>query len=408
MTPLIAAALSLVCLTGCGSIIISSGPGPTTTVAPRPSVRIGLLTPLSGPDVAVGQAIRNGAELAVSQYDAGSAAKVTAKLDIENAAGAPAGAARKLAAEGVVGVVGPATDSEASAADPVLERAGIPQIVVSATADDLSSAGDPYFHRVVASDGEAGDAEAQWLINQGSSVVQVVDDGLSDYSTLLTHLDQALSSQLGSQPAPYTYPARGTSAAEAAQAITSESPEPDTVVFVGSAAKGGALALALRDLTFSGTILLAGAAGDPASAATRAWVSSAPDGTADLACAGDNPASVTSGQALTFVTAYTGAYGVAPPEWAAQAYDATNAILNSLTPSSSGGHSTTSAAVAAPTASDVETALDGYSATGISGSIAFDPTTGDLTSPQVWISTIKDGQAVQKSSETAPSTGTSS
>ncbi|MBO0693031.1 MAG: branched-chain amino acid ABC transporter substrate-binding protein [Acidimicrobiaceae bacterium] len=400
------AVLALTCLTGCGSIIISSGPGPTTTVVPKPSVRIGLLTPLSGPGVAIGRAIKNGAELAISQYDANSSPQVTARLDIENAAVDPAKAARSLAAKGVVGVVGPATDSEAAVADPVLERAGIPQVAVSATADDLANAGDVYFHRVAASDGEAGDAEAQWLVDKGASTVQVVDDGLSDYSTLLAHLNQTLSSDLGSQPAPYTYPARGTSAVDAAQAITSESPEPDAVVFVGSAAQGGALAEALRDLTFSGTILLGGAAGDPGSAATQAWLSTAPDGTADLASAGNNPGSVT-GQALTFVTAYTGAYGVAPPEWAAQAYDATNAILDALTPSSD-GQSTTSVPRITPTASDVETALNSYSATGVSGPISFDPASGDLTSPQVWISTIKNSKAVQQSSVTASSTGASS
>ncbi|MCL2394952.1 MAG: ABC transporter substrate-binding protein [Acidimicrobiaceae bacterium] len=407
--------LSLACLTGCGSIIISSGPGPATTVAPKPSVRIGLLTPLTGPEVAVGQAIKNGAELAVSQYDANSSAQVTARLDIENATVDPAKAAQILATKGVVGVVGPGTNAEASAADPVLEQSGIPQVAVGATADSLSGTGDMYFHRVVASDAETGEAEAQWLVNQGSSVVQVVDDGLSDYSTLLASLNQTLTTGLGSpQPAPYLYPARGTSVTAAAEAITSESADPDTVVFVGSAARGGALATALRDQGFSGTILLAGAAGDPASPATRAWVSNALDVSATLASAADNPDSVTgqalTGQALTFVTAYTGAYGVAPPEWAAQAYDATNAILNALTPSGSGSGATSVAKTAptAPTASDVETALDSYSATGVSGPISFDPTTGNLTSPQVWISTIKNGQVVQQSAMTASSTGASS
>jgi ABC-type branched-subunit amino acid transport system substrate-binding protein len=373
----------------------------------KPTVRIGLLAPLSGPDVALGRAIKNGAELAVSQYDSGSSAQVSVRLDIENAAVDPAQAAHHLVTDGVVGVVGPGTDAEAAAADPVLQRAEIPQVAVSATADDLSGAGDVYFHRVVASDAEAGNAEAQWLINEGASTVQVVDDGLSDYSTLLAQLTQTLSNDLGSQPdLPYTYPARGTSPFDAAQAITSESPEPDAVVFVGSPAKGGALAEALRELTFTGPILLAGAAGDPSSAATRAWLSTAPDGTADLACVGDNPSSPT-GQALTFVTAYTGAYGVAPPEWAAQAYDATNAILSALTPSNN-GQSTTTVPGTAPSASDVQAALTSYNAAGVSGTISFDPATGNLASPHVWISAVKRGDALQQSSIAASSTGASS
>lgn len=375
-------------------------------MAPKPSVRIGLIAPLSGPDAAVGQAIKDGAELAVSQYDTNASAHVSARLDISNAAVDPAKAARSLVAKGVIGVVGPGTDAEAAAVDPVLERAGIAQVAVAATADSLSNSGDVFFHRVTASDAEIGQAEAQWLVNQGASTVQVVDDGLSDYSTLLSQLNQTLSGDLGAQPPAYTFPARGTNAIDAAEAITSESPEPDAVIFVGSAAQGGTLAESLRDLTFNGTILLAGAAGDPGSAATRAWLATAPDGTADLASPGDTPVSVT-GQALTFVTAYTGAYGVAPPEWAAQAYDATNAILNALTPSSD-GPSTTSVPGTAPTAAGVETALDSYSATGISGSISFDPTSGNLTSPQVWISSIKNGEAVQQSSVTATSTATSS
>lgn len=415
-----AAVGSLFALSGCGSIIISSGPGPSTTVVPVPSVHIGLLVPLTGPQAATGQAVKDGAKLAVSQYDGNSSSKVHAVLDIENATGAPARAAGALIAKGDVAVVGPVTDTEAAAADPVFAHAGVPQVVVASAADQLSEGGDVDFHRLNANDSEVGQAEAKWLIGQGAGTVQVVAAGRA-YSTLLNQLTGALSDQLGSQPPTYTYPAPGTNALDAALDITSEDPEPDAVVFVGQPANAGDLATDLRDLGFSGTILLAGSAGDPGLAATQSWVADAPDGTANLACACDNPGS-TAGAAPTFVTAYTAAYGVPPPEWSAQAYDATNAVLTSLTASpppsstSSAGSgspgsgsagsgtaatTTTTAPGTVPTKAAVAAALDAYSANGVSGPISFDATTGELTSPAVWISSITAGHAVQQNSVSA-------
>jgi branched-chain amino acid transport system substrate-binding protein len=397
-------ALSVGCLAGCGSIVISSGPGPTTTFIPGPSVTIGVLAPLTGSNSAVGQAERNGAELAITQYESGTE-QVTAHLAVMNTGGSAARAvadAKAMIKAGVVAVVGPGTDAEATAVDPVLARAGIPQIVVSATADSLSDRGDAGFHRVAASDSEAGADLAQYLINQGVTTAAVVDDGLSDDTTLLGQLDQTLANDTITTTQ-IIFPDSNTTAGLTASTIVDGTTVPDAVVFVGDATDGGALAVSLRDDGYTGTVLLGGAAGDPESTATQAWLPQSVGVTADLASAGDDPGSSAT-LALTFQSAYFGAYGKAPPEWSAQAYDATNAVLKTLGPAATGtGAGVVPGATITPAA--VETALNTLSFAGASGTISFDPDTGDLASPPVWISQVKDGTVTQQSGDITSSAG---
>jgi branched-chain amino acid transport system substrate-binding protein len=391
-------ALSVSCLAGCGSIVISSGPGPTTTFIPGPSVTIGVLAPLTGSYSAIGQAERNGAELAITQYEGGTE-QVTAHLDVLNTGGSASRAvaeANQLIKAGVVGVVGPGTNAEATAVDPALARAGVPQVVVSATGDALSDSDDQYFHRVVASDSEAGADMAQYLVNQGVTTAAVVDDGLSDDTTLLGQLGQTLANNTVTTE-PFQFPSSNTTAGLTASDIMASPSMPDGVVFVGDATDGGALAVALRDDGYSGTVLLGGAAGDPESAATQAWLPESIGVTADLASAGDDPGS-SSSLALTFQSAYFGAYGKAPPEWSAQAYDATNALLKTLGPAATGtGAGVVPGATITPAA--VQTALGTINFAGASGTISFDPDTGDLASPPVWISQVKDGTVTQQSGD---------
>jgi branched-chain amino acid transport system substrate-binding protein len=412
---------------GCGSIVTTSGAGPTTTLVPGPTVQLGYLGPLHGPDAAVGKAMQQGAYLAVQEFStAHPSYNVLLRSENISGTGQSAPQTRKLLAEGVVGVVGPATDAEADVVDPILEAADVPQIAVSATGDDLSEQGDPDFHRLVASDAQSGVDDAAFVDSKDPTSVAVITDASAN-DGLSTALGEALASDgvLG----PQSSVSSGQPPTLVAASILADSPVPDWVVFDGSADNGGQLVEALNLAGYTGSILLVGNAGDPLRAADAAWVLEGDK--AYLSCPCDGDSGVTTPQ-LAFADAYRADYGVAPPEWAAQGFDAANILLDATLPSSSptgggsgaagsgaGGASTgsptsttasaspSSAAHPAPvvvTAKGIEGVLAAATRpyVGVSGSISF-ASDGDLGDAPVWIWNVANGKVTQETNPVAVS-----
>jgi branched-chain amino acid transport system substrate-binding protein len=399
-------------LAGCGSIVTTSGSGPTTTVVEGPSFTLGYLGPLTGPDAASGLAMEQGALLAVQQFDADHPSYDVQLLTQDTGQGRGAAtAATRLVRSGVVGVIGPGDDVAGEVADPVLAAAGIPQIAVSATADDLADGADPGFHRVVAEDTAAGADDAAFLLQRNASSVTVVAEGPGDL-TLRTSFTEALDAQADAitvgTPVSIT---PGSSAAEdAASQIVTQVPPPGWVFFAGDAPTGGQLVEDLHADGYDGDILLAGAAGDPALALASGWPG---DGDrAYLSCPCEGTPSSSSTPALDFVTAYRAANGAGPPEWSAQAFDAANTLLRAAMPSAvSGRHTGTPSTLGGRprtvSAAGIERALDGpgFSYDGVSGPIAF-AADGNLVDAPVWISDVADGRVTQEDSPVTAPAGT--
>jgi branched-chain amino acid transport system substrate-binding protein len=405
-------ALPVLCLAGCGSIVTTSGSGPTTTVVPGPSFTLGYLGALSGPDGSAGLAMEQGAALAVQQFDADHPADDVQLLTEDTGDGrGVAAAAGRLVRAGVVGVIGPGDDADARAADPVLAAAGVPQIVVAATADDLAAAGDPGFHRVVADDTAAGADAAAFLLARDATSVTVVSEGATDL-TLRTSFTESLDAQANAITVgpPVSISPGSAAAEEAASQILAQVPPPAWVFFAGDAPTGGQLVEDLHADGYGGKILLAGDAGDPALALAAGWPG---DGDrAFLSCPCEGTPASSSTPALDFVTAYRAANGVEPPEWSAQAFDAANTLLAAALPSSvTGSSGTTSSSVggrpAAVTAAGVGSALaaPGFSVAGISGPVSF-TADGELTNPPVWITDVVDGRVTQEPTPVTVPAGT--
>jgi branched-chain amino acid transport system substrate-binding protein len=396
------------CLAGCGSIVTTSGSGPTTTVVRGPSFTLGYLGPLTGPDAARGLAMEQGALLAVQQFDADHPSYDVQLLAQDTGAGRVAAAATRLVLAGVVGVIGPDDAASAGLADPVLAAAGVPQIVVSATADDLADGADPGFHRLVAEDTAAGADDAAFLLQRDATSVTVVAEGSGDL-TLRTSFTEALDAQADAITVgtPVSIAPGSAAAEDAASQIVTQVPLSGWVFFAGDALTGGQLVEDLHADGYSGDILLAGAAGDPAQALASGWPG---DGDrAYLSCPCEGTPGASSTPALDFLTAYRAANGADPPEWSAQAFDAANTLLRAAMPSASASPQagTTSTLAGRPptvTAAVVEHALDapGFSYHGISGPIAFSPD-GNLVDAPVWISDVAGGRVTQENAPvTAP------
>ena len=160
-------ALALLALAGCGGTVAGGGLRPqasvggpssssTPLVAPPPpgsptpapagelaqggAPRVGLLLPLSGPNAALGNAMKDAAQMAVTDN-----ADRNFRLITRDTGGTPDGAARaaqEAIAEGARLLVGPLLSAEAQAVAPIAAGAGINMITLS---NDRSVAGPSVF-----------------------------------------------------------------------------------------------------------------------------------------------------------------------------------------------------------------------------------------------------------------------
>ncbi len=130
-------------------------------VTPQGMVRAALLLPLSGQQAAVGEAMLNGATLAVFEHGAGRV-----ELLPKDTGGDPAraaSAAREAIAEGAAVILGPLFAAETSAVAPIALAAGVPVLAFTTDASQarpgvwvLGQLPEPAVRRVVAAARAAG------------------------------------------------------------------------------------------------------------------------------------------------------------------------------------------------------------------------------------------------------------
>ena len=325
-------AAALVSIAALGFASCSSGSHKSTTLRTSSAggsdkiLKIGFFGALSGPDNQQGINIRNGEELAVSQYDAINPA-VEVTLDLFDSQGDSALAnngATKLINDKVVAVIGPASPGESVLADPIFEQAGIPNITASATKTNLAQSGWKYFHRVLADDSAQGPADANYLVKTlGLKKIAVIDDtssygkalGDSVRSTVATDGGTVvLNDQIDPRAGDYGATVDRTVAAK-----------PDAVFFAGYYDAAGRLINQLKGKAYFGKFM-SGDGSDDARFLTDAG--GAPAEGAFLSC----PCADTSNEpeAQPFNAAYLAQFGLAPAVYSAEAYDATNAVLQAI------------------------------------------------------------------------------
>ena len=180
--PIIVGALAL---TACGSSKEEGDGGSNKTLT------IGVVAPLTGDLAAIGNGIKNGVDLAVKQANANKTIKgVTLKMDAEDdTAKADVGAtvAAKLVADNsVVGVVGPLNSSVARSVAPVMATANLAILSPANSATDLTGRDklpgtqtrpNKSYFRLAATDDIQGPFAADFAVKTlGKKVVAVVHD----------------------------------------------------------------------------------------------------------------------------------------------------------------------------------------------------------------------------------------
>lgn len=129
-------------------------------------LKIAFFGALTGSAANLGINERNGAKLAIDQYNEKNADCTVAfqEFDSEGDPAKAPGLARQLVKDSkIIGVVGPGFSGESEAADPIFEAAGIPTITPSATRPSLSTKGWKVFHRAVANDEAQGPAAGNYI-----------------------------------------------------------------------------------------------------------------------------------------------------------------------------------------------------------------------------------------------------
>lgn len=177
-------AFAALALTGCG------GGDSTTDTASGDTIKIGANYELSGNVATYGQDCVDGVQLAIDEINAaggvnGSQLELV-KSDNKSDTAEATSVATKLAGQGVVTILGPATSGNFKATIPVAESNKIPIISCSATADDVTSADGKvydYVFRTCFSDSFQGSGMATYASTTlGAKKAVIIQDTSSDYA----------------------------------------------------------------------------------------------------------------------------------------------------------------------------------------------------------------------------------
>ena len=157
---------------------------PSATPSGETVIKIGQVSPMSGPISHLGKDNENGAKLAIADLNAEGVTiggkKVTFQLLSEDDQGDPKIAtqvAQRLVDAGVVGVVGHLNSGTTIPASKIYSDAGIPQISPSATNPDYTKQGYKTTFRVIANDVQQGKALGDYAIDIAKAKsIAVIDD----------------------------------------------------------------------------------------------------------------------------------------------------------------------------------------------------------------------------------------
>jgi len=293
----------------------------------RTEFAIGFQGPLSGDDQQLGinayDGLLTAVDLANRRAGLPFRLRIVAADDQGSAAQGPAAAQRLIDNPSVLGVVGPVFSGTARSSEPLYSRAGLLSVSPSATSPSLTDLGFTTFYRLMAPDTVQGAGAAEYLSRvlhtnrvfslddrseYGRGLSGVLEGALSDHGVTVIHD--------GVEPTT-------DYAAEAAKIIQAH---PDALYYAGYYSELAPLARALRSKGFTGTIVSGDGANDD-QLIRQAGAGNAEGILLTCACrdAGRDPG------AAGFAAEYRSVNsGIRPGTYSAEAYDATNAIIDVL------------------------------------------------------------------------------
>jgi len=334
----VAAATSALLLMAVPAVGVASASGASA----KPTYVIGVEGPFTGADSFLGSPVYGGVQLAINAANAAGlpfTLKAQKFDDACSSSNSPAEAQKAVGTSNLVAVVGGVCSGATEAALSYYKSASIAAVSPSATAVALASAGGTFF-RVTADDNVQGAADAKYLVDtlKVKSLLVIGDD--SFYGDGLANVVAADAKTLGAtvttQNIANVNSGGGGSTSEYAPAATSiATTNPGAIFYGGYAADFGLLLGALSSAGYTATAhpIMSGDGSNetalitstsPASAANNVYLSQSAAGKVNYF----------TGSLASAYQKLTGQKASAA-EYAAQAYDAANAIIKALKLSSS-------------------------------------------------------------------------
>ena len=363
--PVVAAAFAL---SACGGT--TGGSANTAGGGKACDLKIGFFGALTGDAANLGINIKNGAELAVNQYNEKNAdCKVSlVTFDSQGDPSVAPGLAQKAVTDKkLVGIVGPAFSGESKAADPLFEEAGLPTITPSATNPKLAENGWKTFHRILGNDNTQGPAAAKYIKDVLKADKAFVIDDSSEYGKGLADI---VRKDLGGQVA-------GTDAVQQKQTdfsgtvtkvVASKAP---AVFYGGYYAEAALLVKQLRSAGYKGTFVAADGVKDDGF--IKAAGSAAEGAIVTCPC-------LPPDKAGEFAAAYKKAYNSDPATYSAEAYDAANVFLAAIKAGKTSSE-------------DMNAFIGSYDEKGVTKQVKFDDK-GEPAEVSVWAYKVEGGKIV--------------
>lgn len=340
-------------------------------------IKIGSVSPLTGPQTHIGKDNENGARLAVDEINAKGLVlggkKVTLELLGEDDQAEPKTAtivAQKLVDAGVVAVIGHLNSGTTIPASRLYHEAGIPQISPSATAVAYTAQGYKTAYRVMANDAQQGRALGTFAVkNLAAKKIAIIDDRTAYGQGLADEFERSAKAAGGEVVAREFTNDRATDFTAILTSIKGKTP--DLVFFGGMDPQGGPMAKQLRQLGLAAKFL----GGDGVQNVNFIKLAGA-DGEGVIASSPGLPIDAMPG-GPDFRKRYEAKYG--PIQlYAPYAYDAVNVLADAMKRADSTEPEKVLAALA-------KTDLQG-----VTGPIKFDAK-GDTTGGAVTLYTVENG-----------------
>ncbi len=224
-------------------------------------IKIGSVSPLTGPQTHIGKDNENGARLAVDEINAKGlelgGKKVTLELFGEDDQAEPKAAtivAQKLVDAGVVAVIGHLNSGTTIPASKIYHDAGIPQISPSATAVAYTAQGYNTAYRVMANDAQQGKVLGQFAVaKMGAKKIAIIDDRTAYGQGLADEFEKAAKAAGGEVVAREFTNDRATDFTAILTSIKGKAP--DLVFYGGMDPQGGPMVKQLKSLGLTARFL---------------------------------------------------------------------------------------------------------------------------------------------------------
>ncbi len=361
----------------CGSSKKSTNASTATTTGGSSAthVKFGFFGALTGANAQLGINEYNSEKLAVDAFNKKGGTQID--LTKYDSQGDPAQApqlAQKVITDKTVAVVGPAFSGESKAADPIFEQAGIVNITASATNPTLANNGWKYFHRGIGNDNSQGPGAATYIEKKlKAKTVAVIDDneeyslGIADIvrSTLKADgVTVVVSDHIDKNAQDYSATVNKIKPANV-----------DAIFYGGYYSEGGRFLKQIRDAGIKVPWVSDDGANDPKLIDSAG--ASAAEGALMTCPCGDI---TTNPSAASFISSYTALAGSPPGTYSAEAFDATNFLLQAV----SAGKTTSK---------DINDYLATNSYTGLAKTLKFDAK-GEVAATTIYVYEVKGGKVV--------------